>query len=184
MLWIYSKMINQSRPEKLARIHRWRKRMFCKRYCNKLSRNQSFSTNYQNPQLCWEWVRNCLLFFSSWLTIFCKGTYVIVFGVGVFVQKIPRCESWCFRPVSYSCFKTFWVIVLLIVEELPEFNIGSTGTVFFVENTTQVFFCMHCFLNTYTHHNEKWWNLSDELQFFHCSWSPEKLKKYITTDIG
>ena len=36
--------------------------------------------------------------------------------------------------------KTFWVIVLLIIEKFPEFNIGCTRTVFFVENTPQVNF--------------------------------------------
>ena len=33
-----------------------------KKYCHRLSQKQGFSTNYQNPQLCWEWVGNCFLF--------------------------------------------------------------------------------------------------------------------------
>ena len=65
--------------------------------------------------------------------------------VDIYVINIPRRE---FHTSFYFCFNScffdlrilFWLLLLLIIEKLLEFNIGSTWTVFFVENTPQVNF--------------------------------------------
>ena len=141
-------MMNQYRPETLARIHRWRNRMLCKRYCHQLSRNQGFSTSYQIPQLCEEWVWNCLLFFFSWLTLFLKKYLCQHFRGWYFCYKYPSVRELIFQTRSLFLLhflflrfpQFFCVIVLFNIEKLLDFNISYTEAAFFVENTPQANF--------------------------------------------
>ena len=92
------------------------------------------------------WDIACSSFAHDW-RYFCKST-VKVFGVDKFVINIPRRESWPFRlalfllqflffrsPQNFlgDCAFEYW-------KKLPEFKIGCTGKVFFVENTRQLSF--------------------------------------------
>ena len=170
----YSKVIIQSRPETIGRYHRWWKRLFFRRFCRQLSRNQDFSTFNQNHQFYWEWVGLCSLFFSSMLTISCKRAYLNIFAVGVLVLNIPRGDSSIFQTRSLfllqvlisrspqnalrDCASDHW--------KTPYFIVGITESFSCREHTASYFhFCIHCFLNTYSYHNKNFQNYSDNLLF-------------------